>query len=467
MDGNRVVERPARAAWVGEAFASLSLSWPLVLTNTAQTAMTATDVLILGRLGPDALASSALGVNLYFAGLIFGLGLVTATAPMIAREIGRNRHSVREVRRTVRQGLWSAIAITVPLWGVLWHTESILLAMGQEPRLAEGAGIYVRGLQWSILPFLGFIVLRSLIAALERPVWGFVAGVLAVIINAALNWCLVFGTLGLPALGLFGSGLASTIANTSMFAILALVLVTDRRMRRYHLFGRFWRPDWQRLREFWRLGLPIGAALAFEVTIFNAAALLMGLISPTALAAHAIAIQIASIAFMVPLGLGQAVTVRVGRAFGARDRHGIAIAGWTSFVLAMGFMLLTALAMVAAPMGLISAFIDVSTPANAPVVTLAATFLAFAALFQLADGAQAVASGMLRGLHDTRWPMVIAAVGYWGVGLPLGAILAFVLEMGGVGIWIGLASGLFIVAALMMWRWVRRESFIAPALASP
>jgi MATE family multidrug resistance protein len=466
MDGNRVIERPARAAWVVEALASLSLSWPLVLTNTAQTAMTATDVLILGRLGPDALASGALGVNLYFAGLIFGLGLVTATAPMIAREIGRNRHSVREVRRTVRQSLWSAIAISVPLWVVLWHTESILLAMGQEPLLAEGAGVYVRALQWSILPFLGFIVLRSLIAALERPVWGFVAGVLAVIINAALNWCLVFGKLGLPALGLLGSGLASTIANTSMFATLALVLVTDRRLRRYHLFGRFWRPDWQRLREFWQLGLPIGAALAFEVTIFNAAALLMGLISPTALAAHAIAIQIASIAFMVPLGLGQAVTVRVGRALGAQDRHGVALAGWTSFVLAMGFMVLTALAMVGAPMMLIAAFIDVDAPANAPIVRLAVTFLAFGALFQLADGAQAVASGMLRGLHDTRWPMVIAAVGYWGIGLPLGAILAFVFDMGGIGIWIGLASGLFVVAALMMWRWVRRENFISQALVS-
>jgi MATE family multidrug resistance protein len=457
--------RPPRAAWLDEALASLSLSWPLVLTNTAQTAMTATDVLILGRLGADALAASALGVNLYFAGLIFGIGVMTATAPMIAREIGRNRHSVRDVRRTVRQGLWSAVAVAVPLWVILWHSDLILAAMGQEPRLAEAAGHYVRALQWSILPFLCFIVLRSLIAALERPVWGLIAGAVAVLVNAALNWVLVFGKLGLPALGIAGSGLASTIANISMLAILAGFLAIDRRMRRYHVFGRFWRPDWQRFRELWRLGLPIGAALTFEVTIFNAAALLMGLISPTALAAHAIAIQIASIAFMIPLGLGQAVTVRVGRAFGAGDRDAIALAGWTSFALAMGFMVLTAIAMIAAPGHLVGAFIDVGLPENAAVVGLAVTFLAFAALFQLADGAQAVTSGMLRGLHDTRWPMLYAGIGYWGVGLPLGALLAFHFELGGVGIWIGLASGLFVVALMMMWRWVRRERFIAPALA--
>ena len=203
------------------------------------------------------------------------------------------------------------------------------------------------------------------------------------------------------------------------------------------------------------------------MTIFNAAALLMGLISPTALAAHAIAIQIASIAFMVPLGLGQAVTVRVGRAFGAGDRDGIALAGWTSFVLAMGFMVLTAHAMIAAPVVLISAFVDVGAPANAPVVAFAVTFLAFAALFQLADGAQAVASGMLRGLHDTRWPMVFAAIGYWGFGLPLGALLAFRF-----GHRRGRAFGSASPPAsssspcMMMWRWMRRESFIAPALAA-
>jgi MATE family multidrug resistance protein len=242
-----------------------------------------------------------------------------------------------------------------------------------------------------------------------------------------------------------------------MFVGLAVVTVTDRRFRRYRIFGRIWRPDWRRLVELSRLGLPIGATLLFEVTIFNAAVFLMGLLGPVALAAHAIAIQIASVTFMVPLGFGQAVTVRVGRAFGAGDRAGITRAGWAAFALGVTFMSLAALLMLLAPRLLIGGFLDLANPDNLPVIELAVTFLAFAALFQVADGAQAVASGMLRGLHDTRMPMLIAALGYWGIGLPLGILLGFPLGFGGAGIWMGLASGLAIVAVLMSWRWTMRE----------
>jgi MATE family multidrug resistance protein len=242
-----------------------------------------------------------------------------------------------------------------------------------------------------------------------------------------------------------------------MFGGLALVLLFDRKFRRFHIFGRFWRADWPRFRQLWRLGLPIAATLVFEVTIFNAAVFLMGLISADAIAAHSIAIQIASVAFMVPLGFGQASTVRVGRAYGARDEAGITRAGWTAYALGVGFMALTASLMLFAPRLLIGGFLDLSEPENANVVRLAVTFLAFAALFQLVDGAQVVGAGMLRGLHDTRVPMIFAAIGYWGIGFPLGAVLAFPLGMEGVGIWIGLATGLAVVAVLMTVRWARRE----------
>jgi multidrug resistance protein, MATE family len=460
MTDTAAVMRSTRSAWMEEILASLSLAWPLILTNAAQTAMTATDVLVMGRLGPDALAAGALGVNIYFAFLIFGVGVASAAAPMVARELGQRRHSVRDVRRTVRQGIWSAVAIALPIWAILWFTEEILVAIGQDPRLSAMAGGYMHTMQWSLLPFLVFIVLRSLLAAFERPLWALIAGGVGVALNAALNYVLVYGHWGFPALGLPGSGLASTIATVTMVAMLVGVLVSHPQFRRYHLFGRFWEADGPRFLEFWRLGLPIGAALTFEVTIFNAAALLMGLIGATSLAAHAIAIQIASLAFMVPLGLGQAVTVRVGRAFGACDRAGIARAGWTAYALGLAFAAGTALLMIGAPRLLIAAFVDISDPANQLVVELAVSFLAFAALFQLADGAQAVGSGMLRGLHDTRIPMVYAAIGYWGIGLPLGAFLAFRVGLEGAGIWLGLASGLFAVAVLMLVRWLRRERFL-------
>ena len=447
----------SRSDWLEELKATLALSWPLVLTNVAQNALMTSDVILMGWLGADALAAGALGTNLYFALMIFGIGLVSATSPLVAEELGRRRHAVREIRRTVRQGLWSACAIAVPIWLVAWWGEAILLAMGQEPALAAAAGGYIRSLMWSLLPFLFYLVLRSFLAALERPGWALVVGLLAIPLNLAIAWVLMFGQLGFPRLGLAGAGIATTLSSTFMFLGLALVVVLDRRLRRYHLFGRFWRADGARFRALWRIGLPIGLTLAFEVTIFNAAALLMGRIGASELAAHAIALQIASFTFMVPMGVGQAVTVRVGLAFGAGDRDGVTRAGWTAFALGVGFMVFTALLMVLVPHALVGVFLDLADPKNAPVVAFAVSFLFLAALFQLADGAQAVGAGMLRGLQDTRVPMMFALFGYWGIGLPVGVALGFWTPLRGTGIWIGLALGLLVVAALMLWRWTQRE----------
>jgi MATE family multidrug resistance protein len=459
-----------RRAWRREIRATLSLSWPIILTNLAQMALNTTDVVMMGRLGPEALAAGALGFNLYFPLCIFGIGVLSAVAPMVAREVGARHSSVRDVRRTVRQGLWAALAITLPVWIILWHAEPILITFGQEPALASGATHYMRTLQWAYLPFLVYLVLRSFVTALERPLWAFVIVGGSVPLNILADWCLIFGNLGFPRLELAGAGVATTLVSTVMFAGLVVLILRDRGFRRYYLFGRFWRPDWPRFRHLWRLGLPIAATLVFEVSIFNAAVFLMGLVGPDALAAHTIAIQIAALTFMVPLGFSQAVTVRIGRAFGAGDSDGVRRAGWTAYAMGVGFMGLTACVMLFAPRLLIAAFLDISRPENAPVVGLAVTFLMYAALFQVADGAQAVGSGMLRGLHDTRVPMIFAAIGYWGIGIPLSIVLAFPVGLAGSGIWIGLAAGLGSVAVLMTARWVMRERLnllhIGPAPSS-
>ncbi len=452
---------PERSLWREEVRATVALAWPIVLTNLGQTAMTATDVLMMGRLGPDALAAGALGANLYMLPLIFGLGLVTATSPMVAIELGRRRHSVRDVRRTVRQGFWLAVLVALPIWLFLWNAEPILVALGQQPDLAAQAASYVHTLQWAVLPFYLYLVLRSFLSALERPGWALVVVFLAVAFNVLANWCLMFGNLGFPALGLPGSGIATTISSLLMFAGLAVVVTRDRRFRRYRLFGRFWRSDWPRLGALLRLGLPIAGILTFEVSIFNAASFLMGLIGAASLAAYAIAIQVASLAFMVPMGIGQAATVRVARAFGAGDADAVSRAGWTAYALGVGFMTLTATVMVFQPQLLISAFLDPADPRNAAVARLAVGFLAFAGLFQIVDGAQAVGVGMLRGLHDTAVPMLFGLVGYWGVGLPLGVLLAFPLGFEGNGIWVGLCAGLAVVAVLLLWRWLRRHRLMA------
>ena len=443
--------------WRAEARATLALASPLILTNVAQAVIHATDVVLLGWAGPRTLAAGTLGINIYFAFLIFGMGLVTAASPMLARELGARRHSVRDVRRTVRQAMWAAAAISVPVWAILWNTRFLLVALGQDPGLAADAQLLVRALMWGMFPYLSYLVLRSFISALERPLWSLWVGLACVVFNAFLNYGLIFGRFGLPELGLLGAGIGSACANLLMFVGLVLVVSLDRRFRRYRLFGRFWRADPERFREVWRLGLPIAITLGLEITIFNAAVFLMGLLGTESLAAHAIAIQIASLSFMVPVGLGQAVTVRVGLAYGRRDAAGVAVAGWTSLGLAVAFMGLMALVMVAAPGLLVSAFLDAGDPANATVVRLATSFLVIAALFQVFDGAQAVGAGMLRGLHDTRVPMVYAAIGYWVVGLLTGVGLGFGLGWEGIGIWTGLAAGLGVVAVLMIVRWTRRE----------
>jgi MATE family multidrug resistance protein len=421
--------------WRTEAGATLSLAWPLILANLTMALIQATDVLLMGRLGARPLAASALGLNLNFAFSLICLGLVTASSPMIATALGRRSTSVREVRRTFRQSLWLIATVTPPIWLILWNAEPVILALGQDRGLARDAGIFLHGYMWSMLPFLLFQAMRNFVSALERPGWVLGISLIGIILNALLGWALIFGHFGLLAL--------------------AGVIMTDRQFRRFHLFGRWWRPDWRRYRRLWALGLPIGLAMGFEGGVFSAAAYLMGLISADAVAAHAVALQIAALSFMVPWGMSQAATVRVGLALGRQDRAGIARAGWSAWGMGTGFMALMALVIWLLPRDLITLFLDDSA-ANANVIALGVSFLGVAAIFQIVDGAQVVGAGILRGLHDTRVPMIFTFVGYWLVGIGVGVWLAFRAGWGGVGIWTGLALGLAIVAVLMLARWTRR-----------
>jgi MATE family multidrug resistance protein len=335
----------AAGAWRREARALFALSVPIVLTNVGQVAIQTTDVVMIGWLGPQALAASVLGVNLTFVLLLFSIGVVIATAPMIAQDLGRRRHAVREPRRTVRQGLWVALALGLPAWLVLWQIAPILQLLRQEPALIGEAEAYVHAAMWGFVPALWFVVLRNFIAALGRPRAAMVVTFLAIGFNALADYGLIFGAFGLPALGLRGAGLATALTNALMFLGLLGYILRDRRFRRYQILGRCWRPDWARFGEIFRLGLPIGITLIMEVGLFASAGFMMGWIGMAELAAHQIALQCASVSFMVPLGLAQAATVRVGLAAGAGDAAGVRRAG--SAALAMGglFMSLMALLM--------------------------------------------------------------------------------------------------------------------------
>ncbi len=452
---NPIAARPANA-WRAELRATMALAWPLILANVTQQAIQATDVLLMGRLGPVQLAAATLALNLTFTFNLLLLGLITASSPMMATALGQRSNAVRDVRRTFRAGLW-LLVFTLPIyWLALWHVGDAMRAFGQSEELASQGQTFLRAYMWCTAPWLLFQLLRNFVAALERPrvvLWLSLAGIA---LNALLSWALIFGHFGLPALGLVGGGVGSTLTWIIMCGALALIVAKDRKFGRFHLFGRWWRFDRERTAAMVRLGWPIGVIMGIEMAVFALAALLMGWIGAPAVAAHAVALQIAALTFMVPLGLGQAVTVRVGLAFGRRDPAGIARAGWTAWVLGVGFMGAMALGMWAAPRSLVTLFI-VDSPQNAVSVALAISFLKVAAAFQLFDGAQVIGAGMLRGLHDTRWPLIFALVGYWGIGLGIGAWLAFGQDWRGVGIWVGLAAGLAAVSALMLGRWLMRD----------
>ena len=446
-----------RYGWRDELRATLTLAWPLMLAQLTQIGIYTTDVIMLGRLGPEALAASALAVNLFFIFNFTGMGLVTACAPLIAAALGEKSHAVRDVRRSFRSAIHAALLYIVPVWILLWNAESIMLLLGQDPALSRDGAAFMRILQWTLLPNLLVIIFRTLLTAFGKPGAALVVTLGGLVVNAALNWMLIFGNWGAPALGMNGSAWASFFTTFFMAACLGGFIMAERRVRRFRLFGHFIRIDRQRLAKIFRIGTPIAITLAFEVTIFSIAIYFMGWIDTASVAAHAIAIQVASIAFMVPLGLSQATVIRVGLAYGARDERGIALAGWVSLGAALTFMIASASLMWLIPREIASLFIDASRPESAHVLELAVSFLVISAVFQLADGAQVIGAAMLRGLQDTRIPMFFAAFGYWIVGIGSGYWLAFHGGYQGRGIWIGFALGLGVVAVLMTWRWSRRD----------
>jgi MATE family multidrug resistance protein len=442
-------------SWGDELRATFALAWPLVIAQLAQNALTVTDVIMMGWLGPYQLASGTLATTFLMPFLVGGIGVVGAVAPLAAQ--ARGARNIKAVRRVVRQGFWAALTLAALLVPLVLQIRPIFGWLGQDPQATILAEQYIQIAAWMLFPGLAIISLRSLLSAFDATRVILVITIGGVIVNGIANYLLMFGHFGFPRLELRGAAIATVLTNIAMLALFAGYVVTNRRFRRFHVFIRFWKPDWPRYREIFRIGTPIGLTVLAEVGLFTAAALLMGRIGTDEVAAHAIALQLSSLAFMVPLGMGIAATVRVGMAYGRGDRDGIHKAGWTAFALGTGFMGLSCILFLTAGPIIVALFLDPSVPANANAVALAATFLVIAGLFQIADGAQVVAAHALRGLSDTKVPMMFAIFGYWAVGLPTSYILGFVVGWRGVGIWLGLAAGLTFVAIILVARFAMRE----------
>ncbi len=443
-------------AWLLESRELLRLAVPLAATQLAQMAILATDTIMLGHYSKEALAAGALGNTVYFLMWLLGCGIPMAVSPVIAHiqgahsngRPGRDRHGVRTA---VRMGLWSVAIVSLPLMGLLFFTQPMLIFFRQQPALAADAAIFTSAIAIG-LPFaLGFQVLRSFSTALSHAVPPMVVLILAILFNALADYALIFGHFGFPRLGIMGAGFASASSNIFAFLAMLAIALGFPVLKRYRILHRLTQADWTTFRELFRLGLPIGITMVFEVALFNGAALAMGTFGLAPLAAHQIAITIPSITFMVPLGIGLAATVRVGMAAGAGDAAGARRAGFTAIAMAGLFMCAMAMVLLLWPRQIANLWLP-DIPANADVLALAVSFLFIAAAFQLVDGIQVAASLSLRGLKDAAGPMWLAGASYWLVGAPTSLLLGFTFGMQGIGIWLGLAFGLLVAAITLTTR---------------
>lgn len=436
-----------------EARALLVLGVPMIGSNLAQIAMHITDTVMLGWYSVEALAAMVLGVTSFVTLFLVGSGFAWAVMPMAAAAAANGEDA--EVRRITRMGLWLSLIFGAAVMPLFWFAAPVLRALGQDAGIAAAAQGYLRIAGWGIFPMLGVMVLKGYLAAHDRTqfvLWATVAGA---VLNAGLNWALIFGNWGAPELGLRGAAFA-TIAS-QVFSVVAILLYAALlpALRHHALFVRFWRPDRGAFVAVFRLSWPIGLTALAESGLFSATALMMGWVGTRELAAHGIAIEIVSAIFMIPLGLANAATVRAGRAHGRGDGTGLRLVAGTGLGLVLAIAVCAALLFLTVPQPLIGLFLDPGDPERPAILEIGASLLAVAALFQLADAGQVMALGLLRGVQDTRMPMIFAAISYWAIGIPTSYALGFWAGLGGQGIWAGLVLGLALAFGLLSFRFWR------------
>jgi MATE family multidrug resistance protein len=433
-----------------ELRATLALALPLAAANLAQMAMAVTNTVMVGRLGAMPLAAAGLGGMLYFTGGVTLQGVLSAVAPLAAHALGAGDR--RAAERSAGAGLVLAVLLALPFIAALISLDRLLVALGYDSALAAEIGRYLRTIVWGAPAFLGFAVLRSQLAALSHTRSVMVVVIICIAGNALLNWVLIFGHLGAPALGVAGSGYASAINQWLMLGGLALCTRLMPDLAALRVLRNAFAARRIEMVEILRLGWPIGGMRGIEVGVFMTAGILMGLLGPAALAAHQLVLNCAGISFMVPLGLSQTATVRVAYQLGAGRRVAARRASFVALALGIGFMSAAAVVLWAAPDAIIGVYIGIADPANRQTVQIARHLIAIAAIFQVFDGMQVIAAGALRGYKDTMVPMLLATFGYWGIGFVGCWLFAFPLGYGAVGLWWGLALGLAVVAMMLSLR---------------
>lgn len=452
MDVTGLLPRGRAASLAHHAADTMRLASPLAIAQLAQMAMGITDTVMLGSLGGDALAAGGLGESLFITVCVVLQGVITALAVLVsqARGAGRDAH----VPGLYWTGVLLALLLVVPGFALFSAAEPLLLAAGEPPALAHDAGVFVGTLRWATPgALLGMGLMRAFLPAIDRGGMVLWVSLASAVGNGALCYGFVHGAWGLPALGLRGPALATVISLTAGAVALLLLLHGRPGLRRFVAWRR---PDFPLLGAMLRLGVPVSATFAVETGLFFAIALLIGQLGSVPLAAQQVALNILSVAFMVPLAIAQAANVRVGHCVGAGDNPGARRAGLVAIGLGAGFEGMAALLLLAAPGAVVGVYLDPASPGSAEAFALATGLLSVVVVFQVADGVQSVASGALRGLGDTRVPFILAALAYWGVGFPAAWFLTLRAGWGVEGAWWGLAAGLIAVATLLTWRFLRR-----------
>ena len=445
--------------WPAELRAVLWLGIPMALTQLAQFSIYTVDTVMIGRISAEDLAAAALGTVIYFLLWMIGNGPVMAVTPLISHALGANQNDIHDARVSVRMALWVVALMFPVLMMVILMAEPMALALGQDPVVSKKAAAYVLALApgW---PFaLGTMVLRNFLASIGKTLMPFVLVMSATLINVGLNYTLIFGHFGLPALGLVGAGIASSLSYALGFAFFVIYIVRDKKARTYHVFEHFWRPHWQRFREIMSLGWPISMATVFEGMLFNAAILIVGFIGVYEQAAYQIALNVAVLAFMLPFGLSMAGSVRIGLATGAGNLASVRRVSLVTLAVGVASILLVAIPVALSPHMIASLYLDMDDTANIAVVALVSSFLPIAAAFMVFDAAQVAANQLLRGLKDVRWSMVMTGVSYWCVGFPVAMYLGLRTELSAQGVWYGLLAGLVMACITLCGRlwWLLRS----------
>jgi MATE family multidrug resistance protein len=442
-----------------EVRALLRLAIPVVLSELAWMLMAVVDTIMVGHLSPEAIGAVGLGSNLYYIPALFGAGLLLGLDPLVSQAFGRGDDD--DCRAWLSQSLYLALALSVPIIVAVRWIPSLLPHWGTNPVIAAQASEYLWLLNWGTPWLLAYAAFRRYLQGMHvvKPVT--FALVSANLVNLGGNWVLIYGKLGFPAMGVRGSALSTVLARVYMAGFLVAAAWWHEHQRNFSLFAHWAAPNLQRIKRILRLGGPAATQMLFEFGAFTAATVIAAKLNPEALAAHQVALNCASVTYMVPLGISAAAAVSVGHAIGAGDPRRARRAGWLAITISVGFMAMMAVLLTVFP----HPIVHIYSP-DAQVMAIGAPLLGLAAAFQIFDGAQTTTTGALRGLGHTKGPMVLNLMGYWLLGLPLGYVLCFRGRLGIFGVWIGLTIALIFIASLMVFEWKRLSAKLTDAAAS-